>query len=87
MPAGQSTRPTTTKTEFARYLNDNEDAVPTLKDLLFDWRKTPHRLKTFGNWLRINHESKFRSTYENWWLHRPHLFGSVGGEEQTHAHQ
>lgn len=78
MPSGQ--RPATTKTEFARYLNENEEAVPSLKALLFDWRKTPHRLNTFGIWLRINHEPRFRHAFESWWLRHPELFGTVGGE-------
>lgn len=70
-------RSTTTKTEFARYLDAHEDAVPALKSILLDYRKTPHRLNTFGTWLRVQHEPRFRNTYENWWLHRPELFGAV----------
>lgn len=77
MPGATTARPTTSKTEFARYLDANETAVPTLKAHLFDYRKTPHRLNTFGTWLRIQHERKFRDAYEKWWLHRPQLFGVV----------
>ncbi len=77
MPGTPAARPTTTKTEFARYLNDHEDAVPALKDVLFEYRKTPHRMNNFGIWLRINKEAIFQRTYENWWLHNPKLFGAV----------
>lgn len=77
MPGATIVRPTTTKTEFARYLNDHEDSVPALKNVLFNYRKTPHRLNTFGIWLRVQHERKFRDAFENWWLHRPQLFGVV----------
>lgn len=77
MPGASIARPTTTKTEFARYLNERGETVPILRDQYFDYRKTPHRLNTFGIWLRVQHERKFRMAYETWWLHRPQLFGVV----------
>ncbi len=77
MPGATAARPTTTKTEFARYLDAHEDSVPQLKNELFDYRKTPHRLNTFGTWLRVQHEHRFRAAYEIWWLPRPQLFGTV----------
>lgn len=77
MPGASTARPTTTKTEFARYLDAHEEAVPALKDHLFNYRKTPHRLNTFGTWLRVQHEPQFRNAYESWWLNRSQLFGAV----------
>lgn len=73
----------TTKTEFARYLDAHEEAIPALKSHLNVYRKTHHRLNSFGTWLRVQREPQFRAAYENWWMKRPKLFGVVYSEINT----
>jgi hypothetical protein len=72
--------PVTTKTEFARYLDAHEEAIPSLKSYLSVYRKTDHRLNSFGTWLRVNRDRQFKSAFENWWLKRPKLFGVIYAE-------
>lgn len=57
----------TTKTEFMRYLDDHEGAVPSLAPRLKEYHA--HRVikKNFGFWVRWKHEPDFTHAYENWW--------------------
>lgn len=76
MPKG-NLLPETNKTEFMRWLNDHENDIRSLAELRMQYRAIRPRGDNFGVWLRGKHGTVFCRTYEQWWLHRPRLFGAI----------
>lgn len=67
----------TTKTEFARYLNEYGADVAQLEEYLLNYNATPARKRTFGFWLKSKHTQVFNDTYTNWWLKNESLWGAI----------
>lgn len=70
----------TNKTEFLRYLNDNETEVPGLRKLANHYRQHNRTRHTFGMWLHARHITQFQHAYHSWWLHHPKLWSTVYAE-------
>jgi hypothetical protein len=84
MPAGATAHHQTTKTDFARYLDANENAVPSLREMVREYRSLPRSRghitrysHTFGFWLRNTHYNDFIEAYLKWWMKHPELFDHV----------
>lgn len=74
MPKGTSDSKITNKTEFMRYLNDNEVSVPSLLGIQSKYRKLNLRGYNFGVFARSKHYPKFAEAYTNYWLKHPELY-------------
>jgi len=83
-------RTQTNRTEFARYLDANPDALPELKHLS-DYYFSKHRKKMnitpqFGQFLRSVHKYLFVEKYESFWLKRPDLWDGHYLNHDCQAH-
>ncbi len=66
-------RHATTKTDFMRYLDANERAVPSLRPLFQSYHARSSG--KFGFWLSVKHRDQFCKAYNLWWLRHPELWG------------
>lgn len=81
--------PSTNKTEFARFLDANTDAIGALVALKPTYFKNSRNHNShnpccgdnagdsFGSWLRATRLKIFDHHYKNWWLKRPRLHGKI----------
>jgi hypothetical protein len=67
--------PATNRTEFARFLDVHEDAVPGLREWAARYRMENRTRHTFGLWLRDKHYAEFSRAYQIWWLKHPGKYG------------
>lgn len=69
--------PQTSKTEFMRWLDDNQGRGTMLQKHTDQYLKNTRNRHTFGQWVRVKHAADFNEAYENFWLKSSDLFDSV----------
>lgn len=67
----------TTKTEFARYLNEYGIEVDSVSKYIADYHQALKNGKAFGMWLRVKQPEIFNAAYNKWWLKNEQLWGVI----------
>lgn len=80
MPSGTSDSPLTNKTEFMRWLDGHETAIPALRSRLREYKTQKPGGENFGAWMRVRYLGEFCAQYQRWWLARPELYQTVYAE-------
>jgi hypothetical protein len=80
MPSGTSDSPVTNKTEFMRWLDAHETAIPSLSSRLREYKAQKPDGENFGAWMRVRYLPEFCGVYQSYWLTHPSLHTQVYSE-------